>query len=150
MEKKSVLFICTRNACRSQMAEALVNHFLGDQWQAFSAGTKPGSPNPLALRALAEIGVGHPHAKSESFAVYADRDFGLVITLCADADKNCPVFFGGKQREHIGFDNPDDAVGSDEERMVVFRRVRDEIKETILARLRSYNPDNVAFVLPQQ
>ncbi|HPM78393.1 MAG TPA: arsenate reductase ArsC [bacterium] len=149
MEKQTVLFICTRNACRSQMAEALVNHFLGDRWEAFSAGTKPGTPHPLALRALAEIGVAHPHAKSESLDVYADRPFDLVVTLCGDADQNCPVFFGGKRREHIGFDNPDAAAGSEEERMAVFRRVRDEIKETILARLRAYDPDEVSLVMPQ-
>lgn len=120
------------------MAEALVNHHLSDDWQAVSAGTEPTRPNPLMLKALAEIGIDHSRSASKHLSQFADLRFDLVITLCDDANENCPVFFGGVTREHLGFENPDAAVGNEQERMVVFRRVRDQIKEKILQRLREY------------
>jgi len=136
--KKRVLFICSRNACRSQMAEAIVNHELGDSWHAESAGTEPSRPNPLMLLSLSEIGIDHSAATSKHLDRFVDEHFDLVITLCGDANEVCPVFVGGVRREHLGFENPDAAVGSDEERMVVFRRVLGQIREKIPARLRAF------------
>lgn len=133
--KKRVLFLCTSNRCRSQMAEALVNHDLGDRFEAFSAGTEPKEPHPLALRVLAELGIAHPNARSKHLDEYARQTFDYVITLCDRANQTCPVFFGGVRRAHLGFDDPDTATGTDEQKLAVFRRVRDEIREQVEAYL---------------
>ncbi len=130
---KKVLFICTKNACRSQMAEAIVNHELSDRFQAVSAGTSPTQPNPMALKVLSEIGIDHSGSKSNHLDDFKDWEFEYVISLCDNADKNCPVFLGGTKRTHIGFENPDAAEGSEEERLVAFRRVRDQIRQKIPA-----------------
>lgn len=135
MTKQRVLFLCTSNRCRSQMAEALVNHDLGDRFEAVSAGTAPKTPHPLALKALAELGIEHAGARSKHMDEFADERFDHVITLCDSANETCPVFFGGVRRAHLGFDDPDAATGSDEEKLAVFRRVRDEIRERIEAHL---------------
>lgn len=122
-----VLILCTGNSCRSQLAEALVNHFLGDRWQAFSAGTQSsGYVHPLALQALAEIGIQHD-GKSKSVERFQGQAFDRVITVCDDAAENCPVWLGKGQRVHIGFPDPAKATGSQEEQMTVFRQVRDDI-----------------------
>jgi arsenate reductase len=133
--KKRVLFICTSNSCRSQMAEALVNHDLGDQFEAFSAGTDPKPLHPLAIRVLAEIGIDHRGARSKSMDEFAGQAFDFVITLCDSANETCPLFFGGVRRAHLGFDDPDRAEGTEEERLAVFRRVRDEIRREVEALL---------------
>ena len=129
--KKRVLFLCTSNRCRSQMAEALVNHDLGERFEAFSAGTRPTAPHPLALRVLAEVGIDHSAARSKSLDEFAGREFDHVITLCDDANEECPVFFGKTRRAHMGFEDPDKATGTEEERLAVFRRVRDAIREKV-------------------
>jgi len=131
--KKRVLFLCTSNSCRSQMAEALVNHDLGDQFEAFSAGTDPATPHPLAIRVLAEIGIDHSLARSKSMDEYAGQAFDFVITLCDSANETCPLFFGGVRRAHLGFDDPAKAEGTEEEKLAVFRRVRDEIRTQVEA-----------------
>ena len=136
MNKKTVLFVCTANSARSQMAEALVNHDLGDRFEAFSAGTAPRSPHPAALRVLAEIGLDHSRARSKSLDEFADRTFDHVITLCDGANETCPVFFGGVRRVHLGFEDPAAASGSGEDVLVVFRRVRDQIREVVEKYLR--------------
>jgi arsenate reductase (thioredoxin) len=140
--KKKVLILCTGNSCRSQMAEAMINHYLGHQWQAFSAGTQPsGYVHPLAIKALAEIGIQHS-GESKSAQVFRDENFDVVITVCDDAAENCPVWLGnGKQapqRVHIGFIDPAKAQGSEEEQMLVFRHVRDEMRSQILAYLEAF------------
>lgn len=133
--KKQVLILCTGNSCRSQMAEAIVNHDLGSQWQAFSAGTKPsGYVHPLALQALAEIGIEHT-GESKSTDQFRDHSFDLVITVCDDAAENCPVWLGKGKRVHIGFPDPARAAGSHEDQMQVFRLVRDDIRAQIVAYL---------------
>jgi arsenate reductase len=129
--KKRVLLLCTSNRCRSQMAEALVNHDLGNRFEAYSAGTHPKTPHPLALQVLREIGVEHPQARSKHLDEFAKQKFDYVITLCDDANEVCPVFFGGVRRSHLGFDDPDKAIGTDEEKLAVFRRVRDEIRAAV-------------------
>jgi len=129
--KKRVLFLCTHNSCRSQMAEGLVNHFLGDRFEAFSAGTEATRVNPLAARVMAELGIDLAAHRSKTLDEFAGQPFDYVITLCGDANEKCPLFFGGVQREHIGFDDPSRLKGNEENVLPEYRRVRDEIKERI-------------------
>lgn len=133
MMKKKVLFLCTANSCRSQMAEGIANHFLGDRLEAFSAGTGASYVNPRAIEALSEIGVDISGHRSKNMDEFSGQNFDYVITLCGDANEKCPLFFGGVQRTHLGFADPARATGSEEEIMSQFRRVRDEIKEALLA-----------------
>ena len=131
--KKRVLFLCTANSCRSQMAEGIVNHFLGDRIAAFSAGTRATLVNPRAIAVLGEIGVDISGQRSKSMAEFEGESFDYVVTLCGSANEQCPLFFGGVERTHIGFADPALATGSEEEIMAEFRRVRDEIRERLLA-----------------
>lgn len=135
MTKKRVLILCTGNSCRSQMAEAVINHHWGEQWEAVSAGIEPaGFVHPMALKALEEIGIQH-QGESKSVDRFRGEAFDAVITVCDDAAENCPVWLGQGKRAHIGFIDPAKAVGSDEERMIVFRMVRDQIIDQIGAHL---------------
>lgn len=128
---RNVLFLCTGNSCRSQMAEAIVNARLSKEWRAYSAGTQPaGYVHPMALRALAELGIQH-EGRSKSAEEFRDADFDLVVTVCDDANESCPVWLGRGRRVHLGFRDPARAEGTDEERMQAFRQVRDEILEKI-------------------
>ena len=136
--KHHVLFLCTGNSCRSQMAEGLTNALLGEQWQAFSAGTQPsGYVHPLAIQALKEIGIPH-QGFSKSVDQFRNEIFDLVITLCDDADQNCPVWLGKGKRLHIGFPDPAEVQGSDAEKMAAFRSVRDDIKARVFPALSSF------------
>jgi len=128
-----VLFLCTHNSCRSQLAEALMNHFAGDKVKASSAGTLPTSVHPRALQALQELGIDTAPLRSKGLDEFGGQEFDYAITLCADAEQACPVFFGPVKRAHIGFQDPSGATGTEEERLAVFRRVRDEIKERLSA-----------------
>lgn len=132
---KTVLFLCTHNSCRSQMAEGLINHYLGDRFRAFSAGTEATRVNPLATEVLAELGVDISHHYSKTLDQFADRHFDHVITLCGSANEQCPLFFGGVQRVHIGFDDPSRLPGQPAEVLPEYRRVRDELKEKLIAYL---------------
>lgn len=133
--KRRVLVLCTGNSCRSQIAEAVINHFLGDRWQAFSAGTQPfGYVHPMALKALAEIGIQHT-GESKSVEVFRRENFDVVITVCDSAAENCPVWLGKGKRVHIGFPDPAKVEGSEEERMQAFRQVRDAIQTQVVAYL---------------
>ncbi len=132
---KRVLFLCTGNSCRSQMAEALVNHDLAGRWEASSAGTHPaGFVHPLALRALAEVGIAHQGA-SKPADVFRGQVFDLVVTLCGEAEEDCPAWLGPGRRAHLGFPDPARAEGSEEERLAVFRQVRDDIRSGVEALL---------------
>lgn len=126
--KKRVLFLCTHNSCRSQMAEGLVNHFLGNRFEAFSAGTEATRVNLLAIRVMAELGIDITGHSSKTMDEFAGQSFDYVITLCGDAFEKCPLFFGGVKREHIGFDDPSRLPGSEDEVLPEYRRVRDEIR----------------------
>jgi arsenate reductase len=129
--RQKVLFLCTGNSCRSQMAEALVNARLGDRWQAFSAGTRPtGEVHPLALQVLAELGIRH-QGQSKSAEVWRDQTFDLVVTVCDDAAENCPVWLGRGRKVHLGFSDPAKAVGTPEQILAEFRSVRDQIAEQV-------------------
>ncbi len=137
MTKKKVLFLCTGNSCRSQMAEGLVDHFLGDRWEALSAGTKPsGYVHPLAIKAMAELDIDISDQRSKSVGEFRDIAFDIVITVCDDAAENCPLWLGSGEVKHIGFPDPADATGSEEERMEVFREVRDGLRRKVLRYLK--------------
>ena len=129
--KKKVLFLCTHNSCRSQMAEGLVNADLGESFQAFSDGTVATRVNPLAAQVLAEIGIDVSGHYSKTLESFEGQSFDYVITLCGSANEQCPLFFGGVERVHIGFDDPSAVVGTPEEVLSEFRRVRDEIRTGI-------------------
>ena len=134
---KRVLFLCTGNSCRSQMAEAIVNAELGATWRAFSAGTRPaGYVHPLALRVLAEIGIRH-RGRSRSVAEMQTEAFDLVVTVCDEAAEQCPVWPGQGRRVHLGFPDPARVEGPEAERLAAFRRVRDAIRRDVLALLQS-------------
>ena len=133
MEKKRVLFLCTGNSARSQMAEGLVHHFLGDRWEAYSAGTAPtGHVHPLAIQAMAELGIDISAQRSKSVDEFRDTDFDLVITVCDQAAQNCPLWLGPGQVKHKGFPDPAAAIGSEAERLEVFRQVRDGLHQEVL------------------
>lgn len=130
--KKKVLFLCTHNSCRSQMAEGIINHYLGDRFQAYSAGTEATRVNPLAIHVLAELGIDISGHRSKTLDEFAGETFDYIITLCGNANEQCPLFFGGVRRVHIGFDDPSQAEGTPDGILREFRRVRDEIKTTLV------------------
>ena len=133
MEKKQVLILCTGNSCRSQMAEGLINRFLGDTWQAYSAGTAPsGYVHPLAIKAMADLGIDISENRSQSTEEFRDERFDNVITVCDDAAENCPLWLGSGNVTHIGFPDPAKATGTDAEIFAVFQQVRDDIREQVL------------------
>jgi arsenate reductase len=128
MNQKTVLFLCTGNSCRSQMAEAIVNARYGKEWKAYSAGTKPtGDVHLKAIQALNEIGIAHV-GQSKSIDDLPTKDFDLVVTVCDSAAEECPVWpwKAGKHVYH-GFVDPAKAQGNDEQQMQVFRQVRGEL-----------------------
>jgi arsenate reductase len=124
-----ILVLCTGNSCRSHFAEAILRAALGERVRVASAGSKPaGFVHPLAIRALAEIGLDISHHRSKHLDEFLGQDVGTVITVCGDADQACPMFPGRVNRHHFPFDDPARATGTEDEQMAVFRRVRDEIK----------------------
>lgn len=134
VEKIKVLFLCTGNSCRSQMAEGWTRHLWPDRIEAFSAGLRPQGLDPLAVEAMKEAGVDITGHRSKHIEELDDAVFDVVITVCADADANCPVFPGRARFVHAGFDDPPllakDAK-TDEEKMAHYRRVRDEIRQFV-------------------
>ena len=139
-ERKKVLILCTGNSCRSQMAEGWINHELGDGWMARSAGTEPAaSINPLAVRAMAEVGIDISDGVPELVGRYLNQAWDLVITVCDSAKETCPIFPGPVEQIHISFPDPADAEGSDDERMAVFRTVRDAIRSRLLPEISRRN-----------
>lgn len=129
---KKVLFLCSGNSCRSQMAQAIVNHYFPGEWLVFSAGTKPtGYIHPLVFKVLQEIGIDHD-GRSKSLDEYKNQHFDLIITVCDDARENCPIWLGDGIKQHIGFPDPAAAEGTPEQILTVFRDVRDQIKDKIL------------------
>jgi len=127
--KKRILILCTGNSCRSQMAEGFLKSF-DKNLEVYSAGTKPAEKvNPFAVKAMKEVGIDISNGKAENVDKYLSQSFDYVITVCDSAKEACPVFIGKvKHRLHIGFDDPAEAIGTEEEVMPVYRRVRDEIK----------------------
>ncbi|HEX2865876.1 MAG TPA: arsenate reductase ArsC [Ignavibacteriales bacterium] len=127
--KKRILILCTGNSCRSQMAEGFLKSFDKDL-EVFSAGTKPASKvNPFAVKVMREIGIDISQEHPKDVEKFLGQPFDYVITVCGNAKETCPVFMGKvEHRLHIGFDDPADATGSEEEILLEFRRVRDEIE----------------------
>jgi len=131
--KKKVLFLCTGNSARSQMAEGLLRHLRNNEFEVFSAGVEPKGVHPNAVQAMQEIGIDISGQKSKHIDELPDREFDHIITLCDHAAQNCPVFLGKGLRLHHSFSDPAAAVGSDHEVLEAFRKVRDEIKEFVLS-----------------
>jgi len=129
--KRRVLFLCTHNSARSQMAEGLLWHLGGDEYEAFSAGTEATGVRPLAIRALAELGIDISGQESKTLDRYLEEPFAVVITVCDDANEACPIFPGTGQRLHWSFDDPSKATGTADEQLATYRRVRDEIRARI-------------------
>ena len=130
-EKTRVLFLCTHNSARSQMAEGMLRDLAGVRFEAFSAGTEATHVRPLAIRAMEEIGVDIASRESKTLDRYLGEPFDYVITVCDDANEACPFFPGARERLHWSFEDPSKAKGSEEERLAVFRRVRDGLLEQI-------------------
>ena len=128
-DRRRVLFLCTHNSARSQMAEGLLRHLAGDRFEVYSAGTEATAVRPEAIAAMAELGVDISGQESEALDRYFDEPFDCVVTVCDDANEACPVFPGAKSRLHWSFRDPSRATG--EERLEVFRAVRDEILDRI-------------------
>lgn len=132
MDKPLVLFVCTYNAARSQLAEGLLRGLFGDRWEAASAGTHPAGVNPYVPEVLAELGIDASGQWSKSVAEFVGRDVDVVVTVCDSANEACPVFGGGSVRLHRGFFDPGTVTGSDAEQREAFRRTRDLMRDWIV------------------
>ena len=130
-QRSRVLFLCTHNSARSQMAEGLLRQLAGDRFEVMSAGTEATHIRPLAIRAMDEIGIDISGQESKTLDRYLDEPFDYVITVCDDANEACPFFPGAQSRLHWSFEDPSRVEGSEEERLAVFRSVRDRIRERI-------------------
>lgn len=133
--KRRVLFLCTHNSARSQMAEGLLRHLAGERFEAYSAGTEATRVRPLAIRAMADLGADISGQESKLLDRYLGQTFDAVVTVCDQANESCPVFPGAKSRLHWSFPDPSRATGSDEEQLAVYRTVRDAIRARIEAEL---------------
>ncbi len=129
--KQRVLFLCTGNSFRSQMAEGLLRHLGGEGFEVFSAGMAPKPVHPMAVRAMQEVEVDISRQASKSLDAFAGRHFDTIITVCDRAREGCPIFHGDPEQIHWSFADPAEAAGPEEARMKVFRRVRDEIRHRI-------------------
>ncbi len=130
-EKKRVLFICTHNAARSQIAEGLLRAFHGDCYEVFSAGTEPDRVSPYAISVMDEIGIDISIHRAKNVTEFLEQKFDYVITVCDSANESCPYFPGGKKILHQSFADPSALMGTEEEITAGFRRIRDEIKSWI-------------------
>lgn len=134
MSHPVILVLCTGNSCRSHMAEAILQKALGEDFEVRSAGSRPsGYVHPLAIRVMAEEGFDLSHHRSKHLDEFLEGGVETVITVCGNADQACPVFPGQVNRHHFPFDDPAEAKGSEDEQLVVFRRVRDEITAVFVA-----------------
>ncbi len=135
MDKMKILFLCTGNSCRSQMAEGLARHFRGDKAEFFSAGINPHGVDPRAVRAMKEAGIDTSSHRSKHVNDLEDVQFDYVVTVCGDANENCPFFPGKTTVVHVGFEDPPrlaQEAESEEEAMSHYRRVRDQIREFVM------------------
>lgn len=130
-KKKRVLILCTGNSARSQMAEGLLRRDAGDQFEVFSAGVEPTEVRPLAKKAMSEVGIDISGQRSKSIDEFAGQEFDYVITVCDNANQQCPMFPGKTKRIHWSIDDPAAAEGNEEEQLYIFRRVRDELREKL-------------------
>jgi arsenate reductase (thioredoxin) len=130
-EKPRVLFLCTHNSARSQMAEGMLRNLAEGRFEVMSAGTEATHVRRQAIKVMNEIGIDISGQESKTLARYLGQPFDYVITVCDEANETCPVFAGAKNRLHWSLEDPSRADGSEEERLAVFRRVREEIRERI-------------------
>jgi arsenate reductase len=135
MEKMKILFICTHNSARSQMAEGLVNALYSEQFEAFSAGTEVAEVRSQAIQVMKEMGIDLSHHYSKNMRTFYGTEFDLVATVCDNAKKVCPVFPGAKKMIHQSFLDPSTVVGTEEEKLLAFRRARDLIHSWIKERI---------------
>ena len=134
MKKPTILILCTGNSCRSHLAEGILQEALGEEFEVQSAGSKPaGYVHPLAIQVMKEIGIDISDHCSKHMNDFLQQPVETVITVCGSADQACPIFPEQVNRYHWGFDDPAHATGTDEEKLAVFRRVRDEIKRVFEA-----------------
>ncbi|PWR74890.1 arsenate reductase ArsC [Methanospirillum stamsii] len=127
MNKPIVLFICTHNSARSQIAEGYLKNRYGERYSAYSAGTEVTSVHPLAIKVMDEIGIDISNHRSKPLLEFFDTDIDIVVTVCDGAKSVCPVFPGAKKTIHQGFTDPSSFMGSDDEKLAIFRIIRDEI-----------------------
>jgi len=130
-----VLFLCTHNSARSQMAEGLLRHLAGDRFEVASAGTEATSVRPEAIQAMDEIGADISTQKSKTLGRYVSQPFDFVVTVCEDANEACPFFPGARNRLHWSLPDPSKAAGGEQERLAVFREVRDDLRSRIEAEI---------------
>lgn len=133
--KQRVLFLCTHNSARSQMAEGLLRALGGERFEAYSAGTEATRVRPLTITAMAELGIDIAGQESKTLERYLRESFDTVITVCNQANESCPVFFGAKERLHWSFPDPSQATGTEEQQLGVYRAVRDAIRARIAREL---------------
>ena len=127
MKKDKVLFICTHNSARSQMAEGFLRSYFSHRYEAYSAGTEPSGINPYAVRVMAEIGIDISTHRSKGLNEFLDKELDYVVTVCDHAKESCPFFPGGQKMIHQSFEDPSSHDGDEDKMMVLFRRVRDKI-----------------------
>ena len=135
---KRVLFLCTGNSARSQMAEGFLRHMAGDRFEVYSAGIKPVGINPLAIKIMAEAGIDISKHRSKSVIEFIDQNFDYVVTVCGNAQKTCPVFPGKHEKIHWDLEDPAAAEGSEEDKLKVFRKIRNDIKNNVLVFIKVY------------
>ncbi len=140
VEKRRVLFVCTHNSARSQMAEGWLRRLAGDRFESHSAGTEVTAVRPLAVRAMAEVGVDISGAESKTLERYIGQPWDYVVTVCDQAAESCPIFPGGGRRLHWSLPDPSKAEGSEEERLDVYRQVRDRVRAEVEALVRDGTP----------
>ena len=131
-KKKNIIFICTGNACRSQIAHGLLQNLGNDRFNIYSAGSHPSRVHPMSIKIMKEIGIDISHHKSDHIDDYLDKGIDIVITVCDNANKLCPVFPGNVKRIHWSIDDPFRGWDYNENQMELFRKTREEIKERIL------------------
>jgi len=147
MEKPKVLFLCTGNSARSQMAEAFLRHYSSDRFDVFSAGLEPKEIHPFTIQVMLEKGISLEGQSSKPLSVYMGKvNFDWLITVCDNADKNCPFFPGVGSRLHWSFEDPAGLIGSEEEKLEKFRGVRDAIELRIQNWLAEFHLPHSVFV----
>ena len=135
MPTARVLFLCTHNSARSQMAEGLLRHLASDRFEAHSAGTEATRVRPLAIKAMGELGIDISTQTSKTLDGYVDQRFDYVITVCDDANESCPIFPNATHRLHWSLPDPSTLTGTDEQQLAVYRQVRDELRARIESEL---------------
>jgi arsenate reductase (thioredoxin) len=131
VDRQRVLFICTHNSARSQMAEAILRSFAGDRFEVFSAGTEATRVRPEAIAVMAEVGIDISNQESKTLERFLHQPFHWLITVCDTARQNCPVFPGAERTVHWGVDDPAEAEGDEAARLVAFRHARDDLRSRI-------------------